>query len=103
MTANPPLAPMKVVLYEATGSKSLSKDFKISFIGQLLNDGIAVHCQKDSSEVEFDTKSPLCVVGDFDSSPLAENIEFISIDGRQPQAVVGILLPVIRSTMEPTF
>ena len=88
MTANPPLTPMKVVLYESAGSNELPHDFRIAFMAELLNDGIAVHCLKDSSEVEVDTKAPLCVVGDFDSSPLNENIEFISVNGRAATEVV---------------
>ena len=88
MTGNPPLKPLKILLYEAEGSKALEKEFKRNLLGSLLSDGIAVHCLKDQSEIELSEKQPLCVVGDFESVPQHDSLEFLNVDGKSVDSVL---------------
>jgi Pyruvate/2-oxoacid:ferredoxin oxidoreductase delta subunit len=89
MTANLPEAPLKVLLYESEGSNPLSKKFRVDFISALLNDGVAVHSLKQGTEVEFDAKEPLCIVGDFDKPPIDHEIEFIAVNNRSVEDVLA--------------
>lgn len=82
MTGNPPLKPLKILLYEAEGSKALEKEFKKTLLSTLLSDGIAIHCLKGTSEIEVSEKQPLCVVGDFETLPSHESLEFLNVNGR---------------------
>lgn len=88
MTGNPPLKPLKVLLYEAVGSKELEKEFKKTLLSSLLTDGIAVHCQKDSSEIEVSEKQPLFVVGDFEEIPVHDSLEFLNVNGKAVDQVL---------------
>ena len=82
MTGNPPAKTLKILLYEAKGSKALEKNFKNTLLASLLSDGIAVHCVKDNSEIEVSEKQPLCVVGDFDEIPAHDSLEFLNVNGK---------------------
>lgn len=88
MTSNPPLKPLKVLLYEAEGSKNLDKEFKKTLLGTLLTDGIAVHCLKDQSEIEVSEKQPLCVVGDFETIPNHDSLDFLNVNGKSVDSVL---------------
>ena len=88
MTANPPAKPLKVLLYEAKGSKPLEKEFKKTLLANLLNDGIAVHCLKGDSEIEVSEKQPLFVVGDFETVPQHETLEFLNVNARTAEIVL---------------
>jgi len=88
MTGNPPLNPLKILLYEAKGSQPLGKEFKVGLLSALLSDGIAVHCLKDESEIELSEKQPLCIVGDFKEVPAHENLEFLTVNGKSVDQVI---------------
>ena len=88
MTGNPPLNQLKILLYEAEGSKPLAKDFKMNILSSLLSDGIAVHCLKDQKEIEHSDKQPVWVVGDFESKPQHDSIDFITVNGRGAEEVI---------------
>lgn len=85
MTGNPPVKPLKILLYEAKGSNALEKDYKNQLLASLLSDGIAVHCVKNDSEIEVSEKQPLCVVGDFEEIPAHDSLEFLNVNGKAVQ------------------
>jgi NAD-dependent dihydropyrimidine dehydrogenase PreA subunit len=89
MTGNPPLKPLKVYLYEAQGSNKLESSFKIQFLSSLLNDGIAVHCLREATEIIRDSKDPLCVVGDFNETPEKDGLHFITTQGKTIDSLVS--------------
>ncbi|MCM8534182.1 MAG: ferredoxin family protein [Lentisphaeraceae bacterium] len=79
MTGQAPLTPLKVLLYEATGSQPLDSEDKKKILGSLLGDGIGVHCLKETSTIESDGKEPLCIVGDFETPPIESDHIFITL------------------------
>jgi NAD-dependent dihydropyrimidine dehydrogenase PreA subunit len=95
MTGQPALTPLKVFLYEAEGSRLLKPDVKKNILSSLLSDGIAVHCLKETSTIEAESKQPLCIVGDFEMPgstgvPAGNNdFEFISLSEFSVEEVIS--------------
>ena len=89
MTAKPPILPLKVILYEAAGSEPLEKGFKVELMSTLLDDGIGVYSVQQGSEIDFDGKETLCVVGEFETQPVKSELDFISVKQRSAKEVLA--------------
>jgi Pyruvate/2-oxoacid:ferredoxin oxidoreductase delta subunit len=99
MNAAPSPRPLRVVLYEGTGSRSIPDADRFAILSTLLQGGYAVTSVRSGSRATPDgTDSPFVVLGRFEAQPPREAesesavpVFFRDIDGLQPASVPGVV------------
>jgi Pyruvate/2-oxoacid:ferredoxin oxidoreductase delta subunit len=99
MNAGPSPRPLRVVLYEGAGSRSLPDAHRFAILSTLLQGGYAVTSVRSGSRATPDgTPSAFVVLGRFEAHPpraaesdSAAPVFFRDIDGLEPASVAGVV------------